>query len=565
MQGIGQLLWKLREKEGIRQKQLCLGISSVSKYARMEADQQEIDFFLIDRIMGRLGKSVERLTYILPRDIYNIYELRQEIQQKICQKKWEEAKQCLLEYEKNKRAKEPLHQQFIEQEYAQIAWLRGKSVETVCEHLEKAIVQTMPEAEIQRKTGILSAEEYKLLLFRWEVCFGTDRERGEKELQELVEEIFQKNFERTERVKVIPYAALLIEKTARDGKADTYLKLITETALENLREEGKLLYMPEILEQYAQILEKENSNAEFIGLLRQERASLLELESDYKVSFKNYRLFDHVVRNFEIDAELIRRTRNAAKLTQEGLSEDICAQETLARIENGNQKPRSGNLRQMMEKMGRSGDRIETGIQVEEYETLELKIEFSKFIHRKEYGNAEKVLSKIEEKLDCNLIKLLAMSLKVEEGQKIEYVLNTEEVSILTEMALIYWGEQNYKVALEIYQFLVGQYEKSFIKPVFHILDWGMSMGNYGMALEELGYFEKAIGVCRKRIQQTLFAGKGGSLHTSLMVEACILEAQKDVKCKKYFKQDLDLLRLYKMQTNYKLMESYVKTNKIFD
>ena len=54
--------------------------------------------------------------------------------------------------------------------------------------------------------------------------FGTDRERGEKELQELVEEIFQKNFERTERVKVIPYAALLIEKTARDGKADTYLK-----------------------------------------------------------------------------------------------------------------------------------------------------------------------------------------------------------------------------------------------------------------------------------------------------------------------------------------------------
>lgn len=126
-------------------------------------------------------------------------------------------------------------------------------------------------------------------------------------------------------------------------------------------------------------MEKENGDAEFIQLLRQERASILELESDYGVSFENYRLFDHVVRNFEIDAELIRRTRNAAKLTQEKLSEDICAQETLARIENGNQKPRSGN-------------RIETGIQMEEYETLELKIQFSKFIHRREYENAEKVL-----------------------------------------------------------------------------------------------------------------------------------------------------------------------------
>ena len=120
-----------------------------------------------------------------------------------------------------------MHQQFIEQEYAQIAWMRGESAETVCEHLEKAIAQTMPEAETQRKTGILSVEEYKLLLFRWEVCFGTERERGEKELQELTEEIFQKNFERTERVKVIPYAALLKAKTSQDGKQDTYLKMIT--------------------------------------------------------------------------------------------------------------------------------------------------------------------------------------------------------------------------------------------------------------------------------------------------------------------------------------------------
>ena len=38
MQGIGQLLWKLREKEGIRQKQLCLGISSVSKFQKVKKD-----------------------------------------------------------------------------------------------------------------------------------------------------------------------------------------------------------------------------------------------------------------------------------------------------------------------------------------------------------------------------------------------------------------------------------------------------------------------------------------------------------------------------------------------
>lgn len=285
MQGIGQLLWKLREKEGIRQKQLCMGISSLSKYARIEADQQEIDFFLIDRIMGRLGKSVERLTYILPMDVYKIYELRQEVQQKICQRKWEEAEQYLDEYEKNKRAKEPLHRQFIEQERAQIAWLRGESVELVCEHLETAILQTMPEAENQRKTGVLSAEEYKLLLFRWEVCQETEQKRAKDEIKALVEEIFRKNFEKTERVKIIPYAALLISKVIEEGENTTYIKMRTEEALEALRDEGKLLYMPEILSQYIRSLEKEQSNADFIEILRQEQKCILEVEHDYNVSF----------------------------------------------------------------------------------------------------------------------------------------------------------------------------------------------------------------------------------------------------------------------------------------
>ena len=175
------------------------------------------------------------------------------------------------EYEKNKRAKEPLHRQFIEQERAQIAWLRGESVELVCEHLETAILQTMPEAENQRKTGVLSAEEYKLLLFRWEVCQETEQKRAKDEIKALVEEIFRKNFEKTERVKIIPYAALLISKVIEEGENTTYIKMRTEEALEALRDEGKLLYMPEILSQYIRILEKEQSNADFIEILRQEQ------------------------------------------------------------------------------------------------------------------------------------------------------------------------------------------------------------------------------------------------------------------------------------------------------
>lgn len=589
IKGIGQLLWNLREKEGVRQKALCHGLCSHAKYVRVEYDQQEIDFFLIDRLMGRLGKSVERLTYILPMEVYEVYELRQEIQQSICLGKWEDAKRYLEKYQENKKAQEPLHRQFIEQEYAQIAWLQKKTTENVCAHLEKAILQTMPDVTAQRKTGVLSAEEYKLLLFRWEVCQGTAMERPEQELCELTEEIFRKNFEKTERVKVIPYAALLQAKIADGEKQNTYVKMLTEAALDNLREEGKLLYMPEILEQYAQILEKEKGNTELIHLLRQERNSVLELEQDYGVSFENFRLFDHVVRNFEIDAELLRRTRMAANLTQEALSEDICAQETLARIENGNQKPRSRKLSQMMEKMGRNGRRIDAGIQVEEYETLELKIEFSKFIHRREYEKAEKVLGEIEKKIDSNILQnkqyietektkiknqkkpentkviiqqlkeLLMLSLKIENGQKVKFVLSTEEISILTEMGLIYWWDTDYQQSLEIYRFINEQYSNSCVKPVFHMLDWAMNTGNYAQALEELGYFQEAENISKKEIQQTLYAGKGCSVPKPLLILACIAEQKKKESCEKYFQQDLNLFRLYKMDSDYRVVKNYIK------
>lgn len=595
MQGIGQLLWKLREKEGIRQKQLCLGISSVSKYARIEADQQEIDFFLIDRVMGRMGKSVERLTYILPRDIYNIYELRQEIQQKICQRKWEEAEQCLAEYEKNKRAKEPLHKQFIEQEYAQIVWLRGEAIELVCEHLEKAIMQTMPEVEEQRKTGVLSAEEYKLLLFRWEVCQSAKQKRTKDEIRALVDEIFQKKFEKTERVKIIPYAALLRNRIAEKSEKNTYIKMITEEALESLREEGKLLYMPEILEQYIQILKKEQTDIDFIKTLDQERKSILELENEYNVSFENYRLFEHVIRNFEVDAELIRRTRMASKFTQESLSEDICTQETLARIENGNQQPRSEKFCQMMEKMRRNAKRIETGIQIEEYEILELKIEFSKYMHRKEYEKAEKVLSNIENRIDCSILenyqyievgkiqvkyqkhlsdseklihelkKILEMTLKVEDEYRTKYVLNRQEISILTEIALIYWGKKDYQKALEIYRFIDRRYCDSCVKPVFHMLDWNMNVANYARALEELENFDEAMYTCQRAIRQMLYAGKGASLGYCLMIQACIMEGEEKEGYKRYFKHNLNVLRLYKMCADYKVMKNYVEDRKILN
>ena len=74
--GIGELLTKLRKEAGYTQSQLCKGLYSLSTYARIETDQSEPGYFELDRLFERMGKSTDRIEYILPLDVYELYELQ---------------------------------------------------------------------------------------------------------------------------------------------------------------------------------------------------------------------------------------------------------------------------------------------------------------------------------------------------------------------------------------------------------------------------------------------------------------------------------------------------------
>lgn len=102
--GIGDILIKLRNETGYTQEQLCGGLCSVSTLARIESNELLPEYFLLDRIFGRLGKSTERLEYVLPGDVYELYELRYKIQAAVSYRKFDEAEELLAEYEKKKQA-----------------------------------------------------------------------------------------------------------------------------------------------------------------------------------------------------------------------------------------------------------------------------------------------------------------------------------------------------------------------------------------------------------------------------------------------------------------------------
>ena len=433
-----------------------------------------------------------------------------------------------------------------------------------------------------KKERCFSAEEGKLLLFRWEVSRKSRiANRDFEELKQLLRCICEQKTNRMDRSKIFPYAVLLYGEHAPEEKNST-VRSLAEEALELLRDEGKLLYMPEVLELCGKLLRKSGVPKEELRaqLLDRMRQSLLE----------KYRLFDHVIRHFYIDAEMIRKTRNAVGMTQEKLSEDICAQETLARVETGRQTPQSRKLQQMMEKMGRGCGRVNMAMVTEQYETIELKQELSKYIHQEKHENAKKVLEKIKTRLDMNspvnqqyiqaeqvdidyaektadgkkcierLRLLYRMTAKSDPEEECEFVLSIEEFRILSQMALIYFGNQQKDKSIFIYRKQVKQFSMTCVKPVFHILEWGVSMDNLALCMTyENGDLEEAISLSIESIKVDIEAGLGASLGRSLITLGDAWEQKRDERYVHCFKNGIFLLKLYKMDYLYHDVMSHIQ------
>lgn len=586
--GIGEILYRLRREAGISQQQLCWGLCSAPQLTRMEQNQLVPDHFLLDRLFRRMGKSTELLEYILPLDVYELYELQYQIQTNICYQNLDTAELFLVQYEQKKQAQKPIHRQYIEQERAQIAWLRGRETEEILSIINRAIEQTMPPEGAVKSEIALSAEELKLLLFRWEVCQGTIYERNAEEIREILRYIIQKGMESSEQVQVYPYAVLLMGRICGVKREKDFVFVHTRESLSLLREEGKLLYMPEILEQYMELLEYRHGNQAFIEMLRRERESLLDVEEEFQVDFEKYRLFKHWICSFELDCELIQKTRQAIGITQETLCDGICSQETLSRIETARRSPNNRNLYQLLEKMDRERDRVETVITTAEYEVLEFKKKIVGEIQRFEYDKVEKSLEEIEKRLDCSIVdnmqyiaaekvrikykkktldsevcleqleRILGLTLDWKQEKDIPYRLTTTENNILNQIATIYYENGEKEKAIQILKMQIRSMEESRVKCVFCIREWGLAIGNLATALEETHQIFDAIETCKRRVQVSMEAGKGNGIGRTLVTLACALEQREDNRCRRYFFHGLSLLKLYKMDKRYELVEAYV-------
>lgn len=591
---IGRIIQELREKAGYTQKELCRGVCTISELAKIETDRVIPGNFELDRLFGRLGESTERLEYVLTKEVYRLYELQYRIQVNILKHNYDEAEKLLNDYESMKKADTPIHEQFIIQERAQIAWLRGKTEKVVLAYLNAAISQTIQEevsyGEAVTLNNVLCAEELKLLLFRWEVSQEGESRRTTEELDSILDYILHKHMDDAERVKVYPYAVLLRVNVGDVEKEYEYLVWLLKTALKLLREQSRLLYMDEIMEIYVTVFSEKGDSKE-LEWMKRVREMLLQVEREFGIDYRKYRLFQHMNRTFELDYEIIRNSRIACDLSQEALSGYICTRETLSRIESGQRNPSNKNLEKLLNCMKRERERINTVIATEKYETIKLKKDIAVYLHEREYDKAEEILEQLENIIDMNipinrqyieaekirikmrngqirqeyamknLEEILHLTLDWSEGEEIKFQLTVTESDILNQIAILCCTKENIEAerGVQIWEKILKNYERSLICPAFRIRQWDLYAGNLAIAFENSGRFEDSAYWSEKVIAAALTLGKGSMIGSALDTIACTLEKQKDVKCLQRFEQTYCFYELFYLEKRCRMLKEYME------
>lgn len=203
----GQFLTRLREERGITREDLCNKICTKERLIKIEKGIQYPDKLLQDRLVERLGVSVDGFERYLYFDEYEKCCRRAAIVDSLLVEEVEQAQRELEEYETSMNKHDVLSRQFCLAMRAQIAIDRRESPEFICDILEQAIRLTVPRWKKEAFSGrVLSVQEWNLILEFGRYCENQEKVQFYRQIKESVEQSRFDSFNRAKiHTKVIYY------------------------------------------------------------------------------------------------------------------------------------------------------------------------------------------------------------------------------------------------------------------------------------------------------------------------------------------------------------------------
>ena len=328
IQELGVMLFKEREKMGEKQKRVADGIISISEMSKVESGGHEIDYFTLQALFERLGKSIDKLELAVSGEEYAAISYRAEIEHSIAEWDHERLTELIAGYDTYNDNKRSIHKQYKAALWAMACYMKKQDHASCLCGMEQALACTLRN-DWRRALGAgqrLCNQEIRLIMViaycLWELG---DTGGLSGHLEQLCSYILHHYTDTEEQVKVYPHCAWLLGQLylRQDRVEEAYI--ICQKGKRSLVENGSLSPLWEILALEETCLEKMGRHSELKQCKKYQEALVflydaagVHMESNMMAAFMR----SSFQGEFVITNELIRDLREAGGLSQEKLCAD---------------------------------------------------------------------------------------------------------------------------------------------------------------------------------------------------------------------------------------------------
>lgn len=312
-------------------------------------------------------------------------------------------------------------------------------------------------------------------------------------------------------------------------------------------------------------------------------ASVTEQRSEYYFNQEIY-----------LVGEVLKQYRIKKAISQEELSEGICAPETISRIESGKRAPNTKNYYALAQKLDAEVDYFDAGIDTENFSLILLKREMQIAVARHQWDKAEQLLGQLKSGLEkegklqnprnqmglkpeeycirynqkkCSAEEFMAVCEQLADCENERWreeaywkqFLTRDKVRILNYIAVLYTIRREFDKAANIWEEVLGWLEKSSVGLTERYSESLTTLSNLAITYNKMKCNEKSIQMSEKSIQFCLECGRGATIPKLIANQAETLHLMESgaEKCMMQLKQAYYISKLFKTNAYAGIIEYY--------
>ena len=543
---IGDIIKYQINKKSILPEKLTEGLCTTTSLKRLINGDTRQSFFLVERIIQRLGISVNKVTLLHNESDDTLLIMREMICKLLVEKAYTKAEYILSEYEMVADLSSPLHMQYVLETRGVILSEGYGKHEEALELYHKAFKTVLERFEVDKLSDFMLGEEEMILLMLMLKEEMTVKNKNisiyARGLLDYVEKQYDDEEVRTNIYSKLAW--LLGESAIKNNNYEEALEL-TLGGIDALTDNGLLLHLPQFLDRLL-FLAKDRTK-DVYSSWKKKRDALKELYIEYNEPWEteDIRLWEsYRQNNIYLISELLRDERDLSGYSQEELAEAIGIDvKTISRIENGKSTPKKATFASIKEHFDLEGDSLQTRLAVDNPSLLEMERDISRLTSKHQYKEAEILFKSLKKQLSMeskvnrqyvaftealfdNMLKRkpveeviadLENAFRITRNDKHlknlgKFVTTDLEAKIINMMALCYeiLGDRN--ESIKLLEKLKEGYERSKVTDRNHRIPIGLLYTNLCTYYEEMNRFDDAISLADKAIKYYIKCNRGDKL-----------------------------------------------------